>query len=221
MRMLFLTLLLMLGVSLVFPRESLAHSGGLVVERTPTASESTQLHLTLLVHGIGRSGDSVNPTGSTLSNKNPLHPSRPVVLQLLTDSQQVVSTIASTMDFQNDGAFVSTVSFPTDISAGSYQVKVRTTGSLWRSIPVNQTLLLGQENNLPEIDLMVGNTNDDNQLDVRDYNLLMLCFTDIGGPSVSCFDQRKQAADITDDGMVNQSDYNLFLREFVSHPESE
>lgn len=209
-------------VAVIAPAKTFAHEGGLVIDRPVTASESTQLNLTVLIHGIGRSGDSVNPTGSTLSNKNPLHPSRPVVLQLLNESLQVVSTLESTMDFRNEGVFVSTVSLPTDLPAGSYQLKARTKGTLWQWIPVNQTLILGQENNLPEVDLVVGDSTDDGRLDVRDYNTLMLCFmTDTKGPSSACDAKKKEQADITDDGIVNQSDYNLFLREFVTHPSGE
>jgi hypothetical protein len=215
----FSMLLLLVCVSCLFPHKAFAQGGGLVIDTPIVASESTKLNLSILVHGIGRSGDSVNPTGSSFSNKDPLHPSRPLVLQILNDSLQVICTLEGTMEYRNTGVFVSTITLPTGISAGKYQLKVRTTGSLWQVISVDQTLLVGQENDLPEASLVVGDSTDDARLDVRDYNLLMQCFaTDLKNPTNACDEKKKIAADLTDDGLVNQSDYNLFLREFVTHP---
>jgi hypothetical protein len=49
-------------------------------------------------------------------------------------------------------------------------------------------------------------------MNILDYNILMNCYSDLL-PPVNCDALKKGSADLTDDGQVNQYDYNLFLRE--------
>ena len=66
---------------------------------------------------------------------------------------------------------------------------------------------------MPNVSLVTGDINNDNALTILDYNVLIDCYSDLL-PARNCSDQNKKAsADLSDDGAVNASDYNLFLRE--------
>ena len=61
------------------------------------------------------------------------------------------------------------------------------------------------------------NINNDNKLDILDYNTLIGCYSDLAA-ATSCNYTQKTASDLNDDGTVNQFDYNLFLRETAIQP---
>jgi len=73
-------------------------------------------------------------------------------------------------------------------------------------------LTSGQTNTVSEFAMVTGDINNDNQINILDYNILMGCYSDLL-PAVSCNGGDSLLADLTDDGNVNQFDYNLFLRE--------
>ena len=73
-------------------------------------------------------------------------------------------------------------------------------------------IVKGQENNVASSTLIAGDVNQDNKLSVLDYDIIMGCYSDLS-PAKNCDAAKKLAADISDDGKVNQDDYNLFLRE--------
>jgi hypothetical protein len=52
-------------------------------------------------------------------------------------------------------------------------------------------------------------------INILDYNILMGCYSDLS-PAINCPAGEEKRADITDDGAVNQFDYNLFLRELIN-----
>jgi hypothetical protein len=62
------------------------------------------------------------------------------------------------------------------------------------------------------VPLTVGDVNQDNQVNITDYNLMMQCYSDIAPPKGPCSPALKRASDLNDDGYVNQIDYNLYLR---------
>ena len=65
---------------------------------------------------------------------------------------------------------------------------------------------------MPAVHLVTGDIKIDNALNILDYNILIGCYSDFA-PAVSCTADLKEEADLTDDGQVNQFDYNLFLRD--------
>jgi hypothetical protein len=78
---------------------------------------------------------------------------------------------------------------------------------LGRQYPGILSIANGQATHLQDLALVSGDTNNDNVLSILD------CFSDLT-PARNCSDANKKLmTDLTDDGEVNQFDYNLFLRE--------
>jgi hypothetical protein len=98
------------------------------------------------------------------------------------------------------------------LASGQYIIKVKSDQHLRRAISGFVTLTAGTTQQLPSVTLITGDINNDNSLNVLDYNVIIGCYSDIS-PATSCTASQKLAADINDDGSVNQFDYNLFLRE--------
>lgn len=63
--------------------------------------------------------------------------------------------------------------------------------------------------------MIVGDINGDNKIDILDYNILLGCYSDMLPPT-SCNASIKLHADLNNDGKVNQYDYNLFIREVIA-----
>ncbi len=178
----------------------------------PIPSGSTAVSLSLLLHGLGKGGDSANPNGG--GNLHPLHPQRAVTVELLNSNNQPVATKSGTVNFNSTaGNFTGSVDLGNTLTTGAYTVKVKSDQFLRALVPGIQTITQSQSNTLPPTTLTTGDMNNNNRIDVLDYNILSDCYSDFA-PALNCSDpMKKQSSDITDDGSVNQFDYNLFLRE--------
>ena len=181
---------------------------------TVTPSPATQVHLTVCLHGLGNCGDNVSPNSG--GNTNLEHETRPVTLGLFDANDVLVASLAGTMKYSSASAkFLGTNPVPTSVQTGSYIVKIGSDGFLTKQYPGILQLTSGQTITLPPISMVTGNINNDNQLDILDYNLLTDCFgskQSTAGcktpPTAS-----SSGSDINDDGKVDAADYNLFLRE--------
>lgn len=102
---------------------------------------------------------------------------------------------------------------PTSVSGSSFinkfVIKVKTKRYLRKIIDAVSTLNLGALNRMPLTTLIAGDINDDNTLDIKDYNILVGCFTDKIN-TASCTDPEN--SDLDDNGIVDGIDLNLFLR---------
>lgn len=182
---------------------------------TSTSGQVAALDLNIGLHGIGSSGDNRNDA-STLSNKNPLTPTRSITVGFynpLTDQKIFDKTGTVTYDEQS-GTFKGSLAFLNNMP-GQYKLKVKTDRYLIRTSATNITLPTNTATNItvPNMSLVSGDVNTDNRLSLLDYNLLMDCYSDFA-PAKACDDTtQKSMSDLTDDGSVNQSDYNLFIRE--------
>jgi hypothetical protein len=183
-----------------------------VATSAPTIPHAqTTLFLTLFLHGIGKGGDNLNPISTTTAI--PLRQTRIATVELYNTSNQRVLSTQATVAFQPaTGNFTGTIDGGNVIS-GVYIMKVQVPQYLKKAIAGILSLSAGQSNQIPAIYLTTGDSNNDNRLSILDYNLLLDCFS-VMSPARNCADQtKKQAADLTDDGIVSQFDYNLFLRE--------
>ncbi len=178
------------------------------------APGSTVLAFSLSLHGIGTGGDSANP--SSLGNQNPLHDSRDVTVDVYDVQNQLVVSQQGSMQYNsNSGKFDGSVNLGTNFSTGLYTVKVKTDQYLRTLFPGIQSISSGQTTTLPLVTLVTGDLNNDNAINIVDYNILIGCYSDLL-PATDCNATNNVLADITDDGHVNQFDYNLFLRELTN-----
>jgi hypothetical protein len=103
----------------------------------------------------------------------------------------------------------------TSLLSGVYTVKIKADQFLRVLIPGIQTITAGSTAQIPTTTLISGDINNDNAVNILDYNILMGCYSDFL-PASNCNSVDAVRADITDDGNVDQFDYNLFLRELTN-----
>ena len=153
---------------------------------TPDNSTSATLALNLFLHGIGSAGDNANPTGNSLSNKKPLHADRDATVWLYDTNNILVATGSGTVSYSSaSGTFVGDILTSTSVHAGKYSVKVRTGTHLTRLLGGIQTLVDGQKSQMPDAQMVAGDINGDNKLDILDYNMLLDCYSDLQ-PAKAC-----------------------------------
>ncbi len=175
---------------------------------------STVIAINVGLHGIGLGGDSANP--GSQGNMSPLHPTRTIRADIYDTQNQLVMSQQGTVNFDgSSGRFKGTVDLGNGFTTGLYTVKVKTDQYLRGLVPGIQSISAGQTNTLPAVILVAGDINGDNAINIVDYNILIGCYSDLL-PATDCTATNNGLADITDDGHVNQFDYNLFLRELTN-----
>lgn len=190
-----------------------------VATNTPAPSStpvpgSTMANLTVLLHGIGKGGDSVN--ANSTGNLNPLHPQRTVTVDIYDVQNQLVATKQGLISYNAAaGNFTGSVDLGTQFVSGIYTVKVKTDKYLRSIVSGIQTITKGQTTTIPSVTLVNGDVNNDNQINIVDYNIIVGCYSDLL-PAVDCNPTKKDQSDLNDDGNVNQFDYNLFVRELTN-----
>lgn len=179
----------------------------------PTATKTpfqTTIEFNVLLHGIGKSGDNTN--NNALGNTNPIRKQRQAELTIYNSSNQVAATVSASMVYDASlGRFQGTAIIP-NLSTDFYQITLRSDGYLRRLVPGIQNLSAFGQNKIPTVTLITGDTNKDNNITIIDYNRLLDCFSDLS-TARNCDANKKLLTDLTDDGQVNQFDYNLFIRE--------
>lgn len=184
------------------------------ISSAPTGPSS--LSLTVLLHSIGNSGDNVNPTLHSLSNKSPKQQQRIFTISLYNaDTAQLVASHTGTLSYNTaQGNFQGTVELNDNLAEGDYMIKVKTDNFLQRKVPGFIYLSPNKQTTLPTITLVAGDANGDNKINLLDYNFLVGCYSDFLPPT-DCNDTKKGQTDFNDDDLVNQTDINLFLREIT------
>ncbi len=191
---------------------------------TPPSGSLTTLHFSVLLHGIGISGDSVLPRpepcqrnsfniSECFSNQNPQRPVRTLSVQVFNQQNQLIETVTGDITYNEDlGYFTGNVSLGDAWVTGPYLILVRTPMNLARQIQGIHTIQAGSDYTIPAFDLRAGDVNNNNQLEILDYNMIVECITDPDQAS-KCDPEMIAARDINDDGIVDLSDSNLFIRE--------
>ncbi len=189
---------------------------------------ATTLNFTVFLHGIGNSGDNANPNTFSLSNHSPLHPERPATIEVYDSNNQLVKSTTGTLTYSsNAGNFTAnTISLGTAFTTGDYNIKIKTDRYLKKLVPGIVHITAGQSNLVPTVTLVAGDINGDNNLNILDYNTLLDCgygaFTPLPMTdpnslynSASCQSHQPYVAnaDLNDDGTVDYTDFNLFVRE--------
>lgn len=186
---------------------------------TPTSQPGgTRFSVTVCPHGLGNCGDNVNPTSG--GNISPIHTQRSVSLTVLNTSGQPVATAQGAVNYSQSSHTFQGVLSVTHLVTGTYLAQVKLDGFLSQQLPGISTVSPGQTITLPLASLVTGDINNDNQLDILDYNILVSCFGSKQQTS-SCTNpptQQSPGSDLTDDGKVDGVDYNIFLRELSVQP---
>lgn len=173
---------------------------------TPTNTPTTQptgeakLALSVKLPGIG------NEPGD---NSSPGRQSREVEVAAFDVNNNEVKATTGTLSY-TQGIFSGTISLGTGLVAGPYNVRVRFDNTLWKLVPLIVTITPGQTTIVPQITLIGGDIdiNQDNRLDLADWNVITSCFESPGcGRSV--------VSDLNDDGQVEEIDVNIILRGFA------
>ncbi len=188
--------------------------------KTPTNTQTpspipntTKLKLnSVKLHGIGSGGDATNNKSG--GNLNPARISRSVTLELNNSSGSLIMTAQGNINYSpNTGDFSGIITLPSSIDTGNYLIKIKSPQFLKKQYNGIINVTKGSITNLPAIILVSGDVNNDNILSILDFKLISDCYSDFL-PAKNCSDQnKKNAADISDDGKVDQDDYNLYLRE--------
>lgn len=180
--------------------------------RTPSPTIApVRFTMSLGLHGVGFAGDNARPNHA--GNLNPLHPTRQVTVEVLDGQDVLVLTRTGSVVYDiASGNFNGTVDMGTSLAAGSYKVKARTPQYLKKTVVNILSVAPGQTVSLPSAALIAGDIDNNNTLNILDFNLLLGCYSDLSAAR-DCDPTRNLAADINDDGAVNLYDLNLLLRE--------
>jgi beta-glucanase (GH16 family) len=170
-------------------------------------SATTPISLTVKLHGLGNAGDNANPTGG---NPNPIHSAKPITLEVVNPQGDVLNSVSGTITYQaTTGIFRGTVRLPNAVATGSYRFRISSPGYLSSVIPGIYTVQQGQSVTTTMSTLVSGDTNNDNVLDILDYNAIMDCWIN----TTNCSIDKKALTDLDDNGAIDVTDYNLFIRE--------
>jgi Mg-chelatase subunit ChlD len=187
---------------------------------TPTPTPATTfLNVSVLLHGIGNSGDNTNPINTNLSNKKPQHPTIKANLELYDTNNQLIGQGSGPLTYDTkQGNFQGALGiYPNTFPTGKYYLKIKTDYHLKKQASGILSITAGQNNTVPEVTLVTGDSDNNNKLNILDYNRLLDCYSDLAA-ALTCDANKRNSTDFNDDSFVNQVDYNLFLREIATQP---
>jgi hypothetical protein len=134
--------------------------------------------------------------------------SQQVTVQLLDSNKVRIKEAIGTLSYnETTQGFTGTVTF-TDLPTGNYIVTAKLQNSLQQELyelPIG--ISTSATNQMPQVTLPLGDVNNDNMLDIRDFNILYDC---IGG-LLSCSEQTKSLVDLNNNQIIDILDYNIFL----------
>lgn len=158
---------------------------------------------TVGLDGIGTTPDRKSTPNSSASNKNPFHRQRPLKTYTTDNTGKVTFGNGSLNYDDASGKFLGTATFA--VPAGNYSVTVQTDGFM--ADATRADLTPGSTVSVAFDHLINGDMDHDGRVTILDYNFLPGCiFKPASGACAS--------ADLDDNGVIDQFDYNLFLREY-------
>lgn len=181
--------------------------------------QNTVIDVTVFLDGIGNRGDNTNPNDFSLSNKNPRHPTIGADIQVFNLNNQLVASGTGTITYNAPtGNYLGDIPIQSGFPTGQYTMKVKADTYLRRQVNGIQKITSGQESKITSVALVAGDVNNDNKLNILDYNMLLDCYSDLTAAANCSAAEKSVKTDLNDDDAVNQIDYNLFLREISTQP---
>ncbi len=178
----------------------------------PIVQGKTYIVIDLGLHGIGKTGDNSNPIANS-GNKNPKKKALIQKIMLYSSSnKKVMDTSANIVYADSTQSFKGTIEIPKQVTPGPYSLYVSVPGYLIKR--VNITLKEGVNN--VAIELEAGDFNEDGKRDLLDWNIINACSVFITKNQAVCSSNStfKENSDLNKDGVVDQDDMTLWIREF-------
>lgn len=158
--------------------------------------DDTQVYASIKINGIGSGG-----------NARPKHLSRYAQIEVFDLSNKSVALGNADLTYDGRDLFRGIIHLG-KISNGTYYIKIGGKNTLVRIVkPQFQQLNNATLNVLPPVNLIPGDINKDNMIDVEDYNETLPCFQ-----NKRCED--RDIIDFNDDGTTDAIDYNILLYNF-------
>lgn len=194
-----------------------------LVISTPTPSPSSEPSVTPTIDPtLPLLNLSLSLVGVDTPNATPLHIQKGITLlvynsgdDISTSSVQPLQTVPGTVSFDKTSATFTNATFPLpNVSQGQYQFVALIPGYLKTLIASGSATVFpvssGTATQLPETKMLAGDIDGNNVIDIADYNGLLRCYgLHVENPSPTC--PTPQPADLNDDGVIDASDYNIFL----------
>ncbi|MBI4097491.1 MAG: hypothetical protein HY426_00450 [Candidatus Levybacteria bacterium] len=173
---------------------------------------------------IGVDGIGTTPRIPIGGNKNPQNENRNITLSLFDTVTNTLTKSWVDWTFTYSALtekFESQMGLSDPIPTGTYNVYAEGGGFIRSRLPGSATINVDQTTNIysDNFYLIAGNINNtdlsENRIDIMDYGVLISCWIYSSDFSL-CDEDPNYAiyADLNDDGITNEDDYTLFLKEF-------
>ena len=157
---------------------------------------------------------AISPVGT--NNNAPMHAQREGTVDIFNTSGQRVARKPGTVTYKSaSGAFATTLNLGSTWTSGQYFVKVRLPNTLRQTMGRYSgstfSIAPGKTTYLPRTPIFTGDINNDNVMNILDYNIGSACWfntTSCSGPGSPDY----VASDLNDNGTADQVDYNIWLR---------
>ena len=197
----------------------------------PPQPGDTVLALNVGMDGVGSVGDNKNTTPPADWQQLVVkHQQRTVTIQLWDiNNNEVVKDQSAQVNFNASlGIFTGSINLGSSLTGGNYVFKIKSDGHLRKSFKGLVNIVSGSKDKaFPQLNLVAGDIDGNNVIDIRDYNIFTSCSvfssTGVDRSPNAVFDggvlcnsnaNYQTLSDLNDDGVIDQIDYNLFVREY-------
>ena len=173
----------------------------------------TSSHKTLLE--VESSLDAIGTDTAHGNNNNPLYPQQNIEVKIRnTRNTVVVDKYTTTAYSTTTGTFIAALDLGSTWVTGSYLVQTKVPITIRQQVSGTPTIKSGTINYTPSLYLPSGDINNDNVVDILDYNIWLSCGNN------QCTPAQMVASDLNMNGVVGAADgvdYNIILRNFGKH----
>lgn len=176
---------------------------------TTTPSNQAVLSVSLALPGIGKK------QANNDDNPNPITPNRIAFVNIHNTNNLKVKNVLIPVSFDdNTFSFNGQLPIGNDIPTGNYTVESRLDGTLYKKYPDSIHIENGTISTLPMLTLVSGDIDQNNSLDITDYNMLIACYKKQPACKLDVF---KSLSDLNSNGAVDIVDIQILLRGFSLH----